>query len=77
MPPKSAVIRNGVYVDTAASLEVSDSLLSQRISLVPNLTYVIEHSSIIDGRAIQRPTAPRYKRAWRGAAVEEGKRLSE
>jgi hypothetical protein len=76
MPPKAAAIRRRVYVN-AALLEVADSLWPQPIGLVPNLSGVIERSSIIDGRAI--PTAPRYKWAWRwrGAAVKEGDRLSK
>lgn len=77
MPSKVAVIGNGVYVN-AASLEVFDSLWSQRISVVPNLACVVERRSIIDGRG-SGPTAPRHERTrrQRGAAVEKGDRFPE
>jgi hypothetical protein len=78
MPTETTALRCIGYVDTA-SLEISNGLRPEVARLVPNLASVIEQCSIIDGRAIQRLTAPKCKRAWcgRGVAVKKSERLFE
>jgi hypothetical protein len=69
---------HGVNIN-AAAFKISNGLRPELASLIPNLASVIERSTIIDNRAVERPTATRDKGAerWHGAAVKEADGLSE